>query len=103
MKFACIIYQDGSTLAGLTEAEQLAAIAAECKAAEVWKADLEKSGRCVFCAGLQSPATAVTVRKRDGGVSMTDGPFAETKEVLGGFIIIEARDLNEALQLTSRF
>jgi hypothetical protein len=57
----------------------------------------------VFTAGLQSVRTARTVRKRNGQLSITDGPFAETKECLGGFTIIDARDLNEALRLVSKF
>jgi hypothetical protein len=52
---------------------------------------------------LQSVRTATTVRVRDGRVSMTDGPFAETKETLGGFFLIEARDLNEALQVATKW
>src|SRR5262249_12041075 len=56
-----------------------------------------------FSAGLQSVRNAATVRHRDGKLSVTDGPFAETKEFLGGFTLINARDLNEALQLASKF
>jgi hypothetical protein len=103
MKYACLVYHDASKLADLSEAEQLAAILAECEAAGAWKAELEKGRHHVFSAGLQSVGTATTVRKCDGKVSVTDGPFAETKEFLGGFTIIEARDRNEALQLASRF
>ena len=51
---------------------------------------------------LQPVATATTVRLRNGQVSVTDGPFAETKEQLAGFYLVEARDLNEAIQLASR-
>jgi hypothetical protein len=57
----------------------------------------------VFSAGLQAGRTAITVRKQNGKVFMSDGPFAETKEFLGGFTIIEARDMNEALQIVSKF
>ncbi len=103
MQYACLVYHDPQKLAHLSEAEQLTAILAECEAAGAWKAELEKSGHHVFSAGLQSARTAMTVRKRDGNVSLTDGPFAETKEFLGGITILEARDLNEALQLASRF
>ncbi len=48
---------------------------------------------------MQSPSTAVTVRVRDGKMSVTDGPFIETKEHLGGFILVEARDLNDAIRI----
>ncbi len=103
MQYACLVYHDPQKLARLSEAEQLAAILAECEAAGAWRAELEKGGHHVFSAGLQSARTAMTVRKRDGNVSLTDGPFAETKEFLGGITILEARDFNEALQLASRF
>jgi hypothetical protein len=103
MKYACLVYHDATKIAGLPEDEQLAAIIAECKAADAWRGELKKGGHFVFAAGLQSVSTATTVRNCNGKVSMTDGPFAETKEFLGGFTIIEARDLNEALQLVSKF
>jgi hypothetical protein len=103
MKYACLVYHDPEKLTSLSEAEQLAAILAECEAAGAWRAELEKGGHHVFSAGLQGIRTATTVRNRNGKVHLTDGPFAETKEFLGGFTIIEARDLNEALRLVSRF
>jgi hypothetical protein len=103
MKYACLVYNNPEKLAGLSEAQQLAAILAECRAANAWKAELEKGGHHVVSAGLQNVGTAKTVRRIDGKLTMTDGPFAETKEFLGGFTIVEARDLNEALQLVSKF
>jgi hypothetical protein len=103
LKYACLVYHDATKGAGLSEEEQLAAILPECEAAGAWRAELERGGHLVFAAGLQSVSTATTVRSCNGKLSMTDGPFAETKEFLGGFTIIEARDLNEALQLVSRF
>ena len=65
-------------------------------------ADVRTSGHFVDCNRLQPPATATTVRVRDGKVSTTDGPFAETKEQLGGYYMLEARDLNEAIQIAAR-
>lgn len=103
MKYACLVYHDASKVADLPEAEQLAAIVAECEAAGAWHAEVEKGGHHVFSAGLQSVRTAITVRNCNGKLSMTDGPFAETKEFLGGFTIIEARNLDEVLQLVSKF
>ena len=103
MKHACLVYHDASKVADLSDAEQLAAIVAACESAGAWRAELEKGGHHVFSAGLQSVRTATTVRKNGGKLTMTDGPFAETKEFLGGFTIVEARDLNEALQLASKF
>ncbi len=63
---------------------------------------IRKSGHYINGNPLQSISTATTVRIRDGKVSTTDGPFAETKEQLGGYYLIEARDLNEALQIAAR-
>jgi hypothetical protein len=99
MKYACLVYHEEKKLAALSDAE-LAAIVAECGA---WVDDLVEGGHHVFSAALQAVRTATTVRHRDGEFLMTDGPFAETKEFLGGLTIIEARDLNEAMQLTARF
>jgi hypothetical protein len=63
---------------------------------------LRKSGHFVAAHALQPVQAATTLRMRSGKLSMTDGPFAETKEQLGGFLLIEARDLNEALQVAGR-
>ena len=63
---------------------------------------IRQSGHFVDCNRLQPPQTATTVRVRSGKVSTTDGPYAETKEQFGGYYVIEARDLNEAIQVASR-
>lgn len=63
--------------------------------------DLEVSGHMVHAAALQAPSAAVTVKVRNGELAMTDGPFAETKEQLGGFILIEAKDLNDAIRVAA--
>jgi hypothetical protein len=63
---------------------------------------LRNAGRCLAPEALQPVYTATTVRVRDGKVSIRDGPFAETKEVLAGFCLIDAADLNEAIQVASR-
>jgi hypothetical protein len=60
--------------------------------------ELQAKGAWVFGAGLRPVSTATVVRSTDGEVSMTDGPFAETKEHIGGFYIIEAADLDAALE-----
>ncbi len=65
--------------------------------------EIQKSGHYIVSEPLESVQTATTVRVRNGKVSVTDGPFAETKEQLGGFFLIEAWDLNEAIQIASRF
>ena len=63
---------------------------------------IRESGHYVSCNRLQPRDTATTIRVRQGKVSITDGPFAETKEQLGGYYLIDARDLNEAIQVASR-
>jgi hypothetical protein len=69
----------------------------------VWHAELEKNGHARSAAALQPPATATTVREKAGKLLVTDGPFAETKEVLGGFEIVECKDLDEAIAIARRF
>jgi hypothetical protein len=100
MKFACLVYHEQNDASSDAD---LDSIVAECQDAAAWNAELRKGGHHVFTAGLQSIRTAKTVRNRHGRVSITDGPFAETREALGGLTIIEARDLNEALELVSKF
>lgn len=63
---------------------------------------IRESGHCIVSEALQPVMTATTVRLRNGRTSVTDGPFAETKECLAGFYMIEARDLNEAISIASR-
>jgi len=64
--------------------------------------DLKNSGRLLGNHGLQPTEAATTVRVRDGKITTTDGPFAETKEQLGGYYLIEARDLNDAIQVAAK-
>lgn len=64
---------------------------------------LQKNGRLIWVEPLESVQMATTVRVRNGTLSTTDGPFAETKEQIGGFFLINVRDLNEAIQVASRF
>jgi hypothetical protein len=64
---------------------------------------LRKRGCLIAAEPLQSVRTATTVRVRNGKVSLTDGPFAETKETLGGFFLIDARDLDDALKVASEW
>jgi hypothetical protein len=64
---------------------------------------LKRSGHLIDARPLQSATTAVTLKVRSGNLSVTDGPFAETREQLGGFFLIEARDLNEAIQIASKW
>jgi hypothetical protein len=69
---------------------------------DAFNAELRLSGSWVFAGGLQPPATAKVVRVRDGGLHRTDGPFAESKEQIGGFWVVEAPDLDAALALAAR-
>lgn len=91
MKYLCLVY--------LEEAKLRACPDTECFACGD---GLRKSGVLVAAEALQPIETATTVRVRHGRVSITDGPFAETKEQLAGFYLIDARDLNEAIQVASR-
>lgn len=63
---------------------------------------IRNSGHFVDCNRLLPPSAAITIRVRKGKISSTDGPFVETKEQLGGYYVIEARDLNEAIQVASK-
>ncbi len=63
---------------------------------------IKKSGHYIGANRLKPPADATTIRVRNGKVSVTDGPFAETKEQFGGYYVIEARDLNEAIQVAAK-
>ena len=64
--------------------------------------DIQATGQCVAGEALQPVSAATTVRIRSGQLATTDGPFAETKEQLGGFYLVEAKDLNEAIHVASR-
>ncbi|WP_238443986.1 YciI family protein [Salsipaludibacter albus] len=68
---------------------------------DTFNTDLQASGRWVFAGGLEPPSTATVVESRAGEVVSTDGPFAEAKEYMGGFWVIEAADLDEAMALAA--
>ena len=96
-QYLCLVYQDDAKLEALSQRD-MDALIAECVD---WIDGLERNGRHIYSAGLQSIRSATTLKSRNGKVSTTDGPFAETKEYLGGFTLLRARDLNEAIQLAS--
>ena len=96
-QYLCLVYQDDAKLEALSQRD-MDALIAECVD---WIDGLERNGRHIYSAGLQSIRSATTLQSRNGKVSTTDGPFAETKEYLGGFTLFRARDLNEAIQLAS--
>jgi hypothetical protein len=91
MKYLCLVYGEEQAISKMPDAHCVA-----------FDEEVRKSGHCIASEALQPVSTATTVRVRNGKVSVTDGPFAETKEFLAGFYMIEARDLNEAIQIASR-
>lgn len=95
MKFLCMAYEEEERLQRLTQEEWDGLRHETLAYVEV----LRKSGHLLLTHALQSVRTAATVRVRKGAVTVADGPFAETKETLGGFFLIEARDRAEAVRL----
>src|SRR5438093_1267945 len=98
MKFLCLIYQEEKQEANVPRDE----IEQAKKDYWAFAEGIKKTGNYVGSHGLQHTEQATTVRVRNGKVSATDGPFAETKEQLGGYYLIEAKDLNDAVQVASR-
>ncbi len=98
MKYLCLIYSEENKVAALPETERKAMMGEYLAFTDT----IKRSGHWLASERLQRTPTAVTVRSRNGKISTTDGPFAETKEQLGGFYMIEARDLNDAIQVASR-
>jgi hypothetical protein len=98
MKYLCLIYENEKAWPEMPK-EQADAIMREYFA---FTDDIRKTGQYVAGDALHPTQTATTVRVRNGKTSTTDGPFAETKEQLGGYYLIDAKDLNEAIQIASR-
>lgn len=98
MKYLCLIYVDDARIASLP-APVFRQVIDECRCNEQ---RLRENGRLLASQALEPVVTATTLRHVDGSLAITDGPFAETKEHLGGFVLLEARDLNEALQIAGR-
>jgi hypothetical protein len=98
MKYLCLVYHEETKVDALSESEYDAIVS------EVldYREELRKSSHYIASSPLQPVQTATTVRVRNGKASITDGPFAETKEQLGGFYLIEARDLNDAIRVASK-
>jgi hypothetical protein len=91
MKYLCLVYLEDQKLRAVADSECMAC-----------GAGLREKGLLIAAEALEPVETATTVRVRSGKVSITDGPFAETKEQLAGFYLIEARDLNDAIQVASK-
>ena len=98
MKYLLLIYENESVAAGMAEADQ----------GKIWNEymtyteDIKKKGQHIAGEALQPIATATTVRVKDGKTVSTDGPFAETREQLGGYYLIDASDLDEAIDIAAR-
>lgn len=99
MKFMCLAYEEERVLNDLSLAEWKALREETLAYVEV----LEKSGRLILTNALQSARKAATVRVRNDTPSVLDGPYAESKEQLGGFFLIEAKDLQDAIDVASRW
>ncbi len=91
MKYVCLVYGEEDNIGAMTDDECME-----------YDAAIRKAGWCIASEALQQIKTATTVRVRNGKVSITDGPFAETKEALAGFYLIEAKDLDAALEIASK-
>jgi hypothetical protein len=91
MKYLCLVYGEEKEIGAMPDDECMA-----------YDQALRDAGRCLASEALQPVHTATVVRVRDGKVSVRDGPFTETKEFLAGFYLIEAADLNDALQVASQ-
>ena len=98
MRYLCLIYENETAWEAVPPAESEAIMNEYFQFTD----EIRKNGKYVAGEALQPTASSTTVRVRNGKVSTTDGPFAETKEQLGGFYMIEATDLNDAIQVASR-
>jgi len=98
MKYLCLIYED-ETFWSRTPKPELDAVMGDYRA---FGTTYIQSGHILGGNALQPTATATTIRVRNGKMSTTDGPFAETREQLGGYYLLEAKDLNEAIQIAAK-
>jgi hypothetical protein len=96
MRYACLVYFDPQKV--FNQSQEAEAVLRD---SGPYDEQLRANGHMVTSEALELPDQAMTVRVRDGKMSAVDGPFIETKEALGGFIVIEARDLNEAVRIAS--
>jgi hypothetical protein len=98
MKYICLGYIEPNKFETMSESERNAML----DGCFNYDDELRKNGHFAGGEALQGPNTATTLRWKNGKVSVTDGPYAETKEQLGGILVLEARDLNHAIQLMSK-
>lgn len=99
MKYLCLVYVEEKTLHAMPQNERIT-LSNESMA---YCDELQKNGQLIGASPLHPVETATTVRVREGKTSTTDGPFAETKEQLGGYLLIDVRDLNDAVRIASKF
>lgn len=99
MKYLCIAYEEERQLNELSAADWQALRRETLDYVE----GLRRSGRLIVTHALQSARTASTVRVRGGTLNVTDGPFAETKEQIGGFFLVEASDLDDAIEMAAKW
>jgi len=98
MKYVCLGYIEAGKFENMSESERNAMV----DSCFTYDDVLRRNGHFAGGEALQPPGSAVTLRFRGGKVAVTDGPYAETKEQIGGILILEARDLNHAIQLMSK-
>ena len=98
MRYLCLIYDEEKKIADMPQAEQEKFMGDYFTFTD----DIRKSGHYLAGEALQPVNTATTIRVRNGKISTTDGPFAETKEQLGGYYLINARDLNDAIKVAAK-
>jgi hypothetical protein len=98
MKYLCLIYDEEKKLGAMSQTESDAFMGEY----HAFTEGIRKSGHMLYGEALNPVETATTIRVRNGKISTNDGPFAETKEQLGGFYLIEAKDLNEAIQVAAK-
>ena len=99
MQYLLMVYLDRKRWSSLSSDERNQ-VHADCT---VWHDDLTQRGISKGAMALQPPATATTVKEESGSIRVLDGPYAETKEILGGFEIVDCKDLDEAIAIAKRF
>lgn len=98
MKYLCLGYYDEARFAAMTP-EEVRALVSQCKA---FDDELQATGRVEMVASLGPSKSSVSLRPRDGGTRVIDGPYAEAKEIIGSFFLIEADDLQQAIAIASK-
>lgn len=98
LKYLCLVYQDEQILKSMPSSEYDALVAETL----AYDEEIRQRGHYVYAGALEYVESATSIRVHGDKIAITDGPFVETKEQLGGYILIEARDLNEAIRVAGR-